>query len=104
MTIIIGNKIKTLRREQKVTQEMLAEALGVTPQAISRWESGNGYPDMELLPALADFFAVSIDELIGYRKSEREEELARIHRILAGKADLVVELVCGQPNLLKGVD
>ncbi len=82
MTIIIGNKIKTLRREQKVTQEMLAEALGVTPQAISRWESGNGYPDMELLPALADFFAVSIDELIGYRKSEREEELDRIHKEL----------------------
>ena len=82
MTIVIGSKIKALRREQKVTQEALAEALGVTPQAISRWESGNGYPDMELLPALADFFAVSIDELIGYRKSEREEELDRIHKEL----------------------
>ena len=82
MTIVIGSRIKALRREQKVTQEALAGALGVTPQAISRWESGNGYPDMELLPALADFFAVSIDELIGYRKSEREEELDRIHKEL----------------------
>ena len=82
MNIKIGAKIKSLRREQKVTQEALAAGIGVTPQAISRWESENGYPDMELLPALADFFSVSIDELIGYRKSEREEELARIHREL----------------------
>lgn len=41
-----------------------------------------GYPDNELLPAIADFFAVSIDELIGYRKSEREEKLDRIHKEL----------------------
>ncbi|MBO7403676.1 MAG: helix-turn-helix transcriptional regulator [Clostridia bacterium] len=82
MTVKIGTKIKTLRREQKVTQDALAAAIGVTPQAISRWEGENGYPDIELLPAIADFFSVSIDELIGYRKSEREEELARIHREL----------------------
>ena len=67
----IGTKIKTLRREQKVTQEGLAVALGVTPQAISRWEGEGGYPDIELLHALADFFSVSVDELIGYRQSER---------------------------------
>ena len=78
MNIKIGTIIKTLRREQKVTQEDLAAAISVTPQAISRWESENGYPDIELLPAIADFFAVSIDELVGYRKSEREEELEKI--------------------------
>ena len=78
MTVKIGAVIKSLRREQKVTQDELATALGVTPQAISRWESENGYPDIELLPLIANYFSVSIDELLGYRKSEREEELAKI--------------------------
>lgn len=82
MNVKIGTKIKALRKEQKVTQEDLAAAIGVTPQAISRWEGEGGYPDIELLPAIADFFAVSIDELIGYRKSEREEKLNRIHKEL----------------------
>lgn len=79
MTVKIGTVIKSLRRNQKITQDELATALGVTPQAISRWESENGYPDIELLPLIANFFSVSIDELLGYRKSEREEELTRIH-------------------------
>ena len=79
MTVKIGTVIKSLRRNQKKTQDELATALGVTPQAISRWESENGYPDIELLPLIANFFSVSIDELLGYRKSEREEELTRIH-------------------------
>ncbi len=79
MTVNIGTVIKSLRRNQRITQDELATALGVTPQAISRWESENGYPDIELLPLIANFFSVSIDELLGYRKSEREEELTRIH-------------------------
>ena len=79
MTVKIGTVIKSLRREQRVTQDELATALGVTPQAISRWESENGYPDIELLPLIASYFSVSIDELLGYRKSEREEELVKIH-------------------------
>ena len=82
MNVKIGTIIKKLRKEQKVTQEELAAAVGVTPQAISRWEGEGGYPDIELLPEIADFFAVSIDELIGYRKSEREEKLNRIHKEL----------------------
>ncbi|MBQ6043440.1 MAG: helix-turn-helix transcriptional regulator [Clostridia bacterium] len=82
MNVKIGTIIKSLRKEQKVTQEELAAAVGVTPQAISRWEGEGGYPDIELLPEIADFFAVSIDELIGYRKSEREEKLNRIHKEL----------------------
>ncbi len=77
MIIRIGETIKNLRTRKKCTQETLAGALGVTPQAISRWESGSGYPDMELLPALADFFCVTIDELLGYRLSAREEQLVQ---------------------------
>ena len=52
MNIEIGAIIRKLRTENNVTQDVLATALGVTPQAISRWESDGGYPDIELLPAL----------------------------------------------------
>ena len=83
MNVKIGTIIKNLRKEQKVTQEDLATAIGVTPQAISRWEGEGGYPDIELLPVIADFFAVSIDELIGYRQSEREIELTQIKKELS---------------------
>ena len=82
MNIKIGTIIKKLRANNNITQDTLATAIGVTPQAISRWESEGGYPDIELLPALADFFSVSIDELLGYKLSEREEELANIKKEL----------------------
>ena len=88
MNIKIGTIIKQLRSENHITQDTLATAMGVTPQAISRWESEGGYPDMELLPALADFFSVSIDELLGYRRSERERELAHIKKELERLAEV----------------
>ena len=78
MNIKIGAIIKKLRTEKNITQETLAASIGVTPQAISRWESENGYPDIELIPALADFFSISTDELLGYNLSEREETLSNI--------------------------
>ena len=80
MNVKIGAIIKKLRAENNITQDTLATAIGVTPQAISRWESENGYPDIELLPTLADFFSVSIDELLGYKLSEREQEIANIKK------------------------
>jgi len=80
MNLNIGAIIKQLRMENNITQDTLSAALGVSPQAISRWESGNGYPDIELLPMLADFFSVSTDELLGYRLSEREENLLGIKK------------------------
>lgn len=82
MNLKIGTIIKRLRAEHNITQDTLAAGIGVTPQAISRWESEGGYPDLELLPALADFFAVSTDELLGYKLSEREAELAGIKKEL----------------------
>ena len=77
MQLNIGTKIKELRRRDGRTQEALAEALGVTNQAVSRWESGGSYPDMEIVPAIANYFHVSIDELFGYR-NDREERIKRI--------------------------
>lgn len=69
MNLKIGITIKNLRIKNKVTQDQLATFLGVTPQAISRWESETSYPDIELLPSIAEFFSVSTDELLGDRKS-----------------------------------
>ncbi len=80
MNLKIGAIIKRLRGERGVTQESLATALGVSPQAISRWEQGGGYPDIELLPAMADFFSVSTDEILGYALSERERALADVKK------------------------
>lgn len=80
MIIKIGATIKRLRIEKNITQETLATAIGVTPQAISRWESEGGYPDIELLPSLADFFSISTDVLLGYKLSEREREIADIKK------------------------
>ena len=88
MNIKIGAIIKKLRAENHITQETLAAALGVTPQAVSRWEAEGGYPDLELLPALADFFKVSTDELLGYKLSEREQELADIKKEIERLAEV----------------
>lgn len=77
MNIKIGEKIKQLRQRDGRKQEDLANALGVSPQAISRWEANGGYPDMELIPAIANYFNISIDELFGYSK-DRQEKLKTI--------------------------
>ena len=74
MQLDLGNNIRQLRRRDKRTQEALAEALGVTSQAVSRWESGGCYPDMNLIPSIANYFGVSIDELFGYT-NQREQRI-----------------------------
>ena len=77
MQLNLGTKIRELRRRDGRTQDNLAEALGVTAQAVSRWESSGSYPDMEMIPAIANYFHVSIDELFGYH-DEREEKIKTI--------------------------
>lgn len=74
----IGDKIRTLRKENKITQEQLAEYLGVSPQAVSKWETGLSYPDIETLPGLAVYFRVSIDELLDYNEKKIQEDVDRI--------------------------
>lgn len=99
MQLELGHKIRELRRRDGRTQEDLAEAIGVTSQAVSRWEANGGYPDMEMIPAIANYFGVSIDELFGYENDrerkidaiiERSEEL---HQVDQGKDEGVDECI-----------
>ncbi len=78
MTVKIGTVIKALRNKKKITQDELATYLGVTPQAVSRWESEACYPDIEILPSIASFFDITIDELLDVNKSEKEKRRLEI--------------------------
>lgn len=78
MTINLGENIKRLRHEKGITQETLADFLSVSFQSVSRWERGESYPDITLLPAIANFFGISIDELMGVNEVRNEEELLRL--------------------------
>lgn len=73
--IKIGEKIRLLRKKNDVTQDMLADHLGVTPQAVSRWESGICYPDMNYLPLIADYFGATMDDLLCYNGLQREQRV-----------------------------
>ncbi|MNI36055.1 HTH-type transcriptional regulator ImmR [compost metagenome] len=65
MQIRIGENLRKLRIKNELTQEKLAEVFGVSPQAISRWENNTTYPDVTMLPSIANFYNTSIDELLG---------------------------------------
>lgn len=71
----IGEKIRALRRAQKLTQEQLAEYLQLSAQAISKWETGLASPDIDMLPRLAVFFHTTPDELLGFDESRIDEEV-----------------------------
>lgn len=75
MQIHLGENLKKLRLERNMTQENLAEFLGVTFQSVSNWERGSSYPDITLLPEIAAFFKISLDDLLGLNKAEEEKEI-----------------------------
>lgn len=74
----LGIKVKELRMENNLTQEDLAEQLGVSFQAVSRWETGVTYPDITLLPVLANMFDVTVDYLLDVDILKKEEEINQI--------------------------
>lgn len=71
----LGNKIFFLRKNKGVTQEQLAQALGVSNQAVSKWESGQCFPDIQLLPDIVRFFNVSSDELLGIETQDGNDDI-----------------------------
>ena len=75
MKLNIGEMIKQLRKERDITQEELADILGVSCQSVSRWECGMCYPDMELLPVISDFFGVTVDKLLGVNEKIEQSKV-----------------------------
>jgi len=95
----IGNFLKNLRKEKGITQEMLAEKLNVSGRTVSRWETGNNMPDISLLIELAEFYDISIPEIVnGERKNEKmNEEVKEVAQTLSAYADFEKE------NLIKKI-
>lgn len=81
--INIGSIIARQRKEKGITQEELANYLGVSKPAVSKWESGQSYPDITLLPVLAAYFNRSVDDLLGYEKQMPSEEIKKLYLRLA---------------------
>ena len=88
----IGKNIYTLRKEKKITQAQLAEKLGVSEQAVSKWENDQCAPDVSLFPLLAEFFGVSIDRLFGYYMNSHEEEIKAIIQAADDSMDTYKEI------------
>lgn len=74
MIINIAANLKRMRKQREITQEDLAGFLGVSFQAVSKWERGDGYPDITLLPSIANFFGITLDELMGMDELRNEEK------------------------------
>lgn len=85
-TVSIGSVIARERRLRGVTQQELAERLGVSKAAVSKWEVGQSMPDVALLPRIAAYFSLTLDELFGYRCVLSDEEMATLYAELLAEA------------------
>ena len=87
MNMKLSENIRTFRKERSLTQEGLAEALGVTAGAVYKWEAGLSTPDIDLIVALADLFDTSVDVLLGYEVKDNKEgaTVARLKEYLHNK-------------------
>lgn len=68
----IGYFIAECRKEKQITQQYLAERLNITNKAVSKWETGNGFPDISLLPELANILSVSVDEILRAKRDDKD--------------------------------
>lgn len=89
MKLSLSANISKLRKERSMTQEQLAEALGVTFASVSKWERGVATPDLNLIAEMADLFEVSIDALIGYqfRNNDRQNVVAKLKKYFHERND-----------------
>ena len=107
-----GEKLQELRKNKDMTQEELAEALYVSRTAISKWESGRGYPSIDSLKEISRFFSVSIDELLSAEKmvsiaeKENRDNIRYICDMLLGIIDVLAMIMIVlpiYPNRIDGV-
>lgn len=78
MKLNIGDNIRKYRKQKDMTQEQLADRLGVSYQSVSRWENGATYPDLELLPSIAEMFGITMDELMGMPDVNKEKQAEQV--------------------------
>ena len=93
-----NEKLQELRKSRSLTQEELAEALFVSRTAVSKWESGRGYPSLDSLKEISRFFSVSIDDLIC-----SEEIISAATDEKKGWMDKYISLICGIMDILMGL-
>ena len=82
MKINIAGNLKRLRKQKGITQEALAEFIGVSFQAVSKWERNEGYPDITILPVIANYFNVTLDELVGMNEIKDQKHLQDVLTII----------------------
>lgn len=82
-SIQIGSVIASMRKEKGLTQEELAEYVGVSKPAVSKWESGQSYPDITLLPVIASYFGISVDDLLDYQPQMTKEDIRKLYKTLS---------------------
>lgn len=98
-----GEKLQSLRKSKGLTQEELSEYLYVSRTAVSKWESGRGYPSLDSIKEIASFFSVTIDELLSSEKmlsiaeKENKQNLQKLCHLLFGIFDLLALLLCVLP-------
>ena len=99
----LNEKLQQLRKQKNLTQEELAQALYVSRTAISKWESGRGYPSIDSLKAIAKFFGISVDELLSGEQlltraeAEHKQKRSNLCDVLFGLLDLSVLLLLFLP-------
>ena len=81
-TLKIAENIVQFRKKKGVTQDEMASFLGVTKASVSKWENGQSMPDIMMLPQLATYFDVTVDDLIGYEPQLAKEQIQKIYRDL----------------------
>lgn len=98
-----GEKLKSLRQSKGLTQEDLAEALYVSRTAVSKWESGRGYPNIESLKDISKFFSISVDDLLSGEKlltiaeKENKSNIRKMCDLLFGLTDLFSFILVALP-------
>lgn len=104
MNIYFGRVLRKLRLEQNLTQENFADFIGVSFQTISKWERGDTYPDITMLPDIAKFFGVSVDNLLGYDEVENEERIQKFIKEIdnlkkeSEKTEIIQKAISEFPN------